>query len=147
MGLLFIWVMTWGRKWRLGTSMKAGWMLSTPASENKTHHDASLFTSSWHPCMFGELEISGCRVKTLCRNWKPSHMAFFFFFPQNQPSLCAPDPRLVGPWMLAMGVCQSLGGSDWRGRSRVSMPQLPLNISHARCSEGHGPTLCSHPVM
>lgn len=69
-----------GRKWRLGTSMKAGWTLSTPASKNKTYHDASLFTSSWHPCMFGELEISGYRVKSLWRNWKPSHLFFFFFF-------------------------------------------------------------------
>lgn len=46
-----------GRKWWLGTRMKPNWMLSIQASKNKTYRDASLFTSSWHPRVFGELKI------------------------------------------------------------------------------------------
>lgn len=89
--------------------VKASWMLSTSASKNKTHRDASLFTSSWHPLMFGELEISRCREKALCRNWKPSHLAGFS---KSAEPLCTMIPGwwAIGCWSL--GACQSLGVSD-----------------------------------
>lgn len=116
------------RKWRLGTSTKAGWMLSTPASENKTHHDASLFTSSWHPCVFGELEISGYRVKTLWRNWKPSHLAFFLF-PKSAKPLCS-RPQAGGPLDAGDG-CLPVTGWQWLKRKQQS--------EHAAAATQHFP--------
>lgn len=63
MCLLFILVMTWGRKWWLGTRVQPNWTLSTPASTNRTLRDAALFTSSWLPRVFGELVILRHREK------------------------------------------------------------------------------------
>lgn len=88
MCLLFISVMTWGRKWWLGTRVKPNWMLSTPASKNRTHRDASLFTSSWHPQVFGELEILRHREKLVAKIGSTSTWLVF----QNQPGLWEPDP-------------------------------------------------------
>lgn len=42
-----------------GTRMKPNWMLSTPASKNKTCRDASLLTSSWQPACLENLKFQG----------------------------------------------------------------------------------------
>lgn len=88
MCLLFILVMTWGRKWWLGTRVT----LSMPAFKNKTHRDISPFTSPWHPQAFGELEISRRRERLFAQIG--SQAAWLVF--HKQLGLCAPDPWAGG---------------------------------------------------
>lgn len=101
MCLLFILVMTWGRKWWLGTRVQPNWTLSTPASTNRTLRDAALFTSSWLPRVFGELVILRHREKGSLQKLEAHPLGWFFKISQASGSRI---PRLLACRALAVSA-------------------------------------------
>lgn len=130
-----------GRKWWLGTRMKPNRILSALASKNKTHLDTSLFTSSWHPQVFGELEISSQRERLSAKIGSESTSLVF----QNCPGFCAPDPQAGGGWRLGMSS-GPVTRCQWLKRGKYSCHLPPPSTSCVRCPEGHAPLLCGHLV-